>query len=61
MQEFWDNSREHKDDILNFIHGRKQYYFYGTTHYGIGYIGDQEFCFLLSDQMLKDHDDLSAP
>ncbi|MBX3710201.1 MAG: GNAT family N-acetyltransferase [Gammaproteobacteria bacterium] len=59
MQEFWDNSQEHKDDILNFIHGRKQYYFYGTTQYWIGYINDQPFCFLLSDQILKNQNDLS--
>jgi hypothetical protein len=37
MQEFWDNGQEHKDDIINFIHGRKQHYFYGTTqHWGGG-------------------------
>ncbi len=52
MQEFWDNSQEHKDDILNFIHGRKQHYFYGTTMYWVGLIEDQPFCFLLSDQIL---------
>lgn len=59
MQEFWDNSQEHKDDILNFIHGRKQRYFYGTTQYWVGYIDNEPFCFLLSDQMLKEQDDLS--
>ncbi len=53
MQEFWDNSQEHKDDILNFIHGRKQHYFYGTTQYWVGYIDDQPFSFILSDQLLS--------
>lgn len=24
MQEFWDNSQEHKDDILIFMNGRKK-------------------------------------
>ena len=24
VQEFWDNSQEHKDDILNFIQGQKK-------------------------------------
>jgi RPE1 domain-containing protein len=38
MMEFWDNSQEHKDDILNFIHGRKQHRFAGTTKYWIGSI-----------------------
>ncbi len=52
MKEFWDNSQEHKDDILNFIHGRKQHYFYGTTCYWIGSMGDQPFCFVLSDEIL---------
>lgn len=59
MQEFWDNSQEHKDDILNFIHGRKQHYFYGTTQYWVGYIHNQPFCFILTDQMLTEQDDLS--
>jgi len=53
MQEFWDNSQEHRDDILNFIHGRKQHYFYGTTQYWVAYIEDQPFCFILSDQLLS--------
>lgn len=59
MQEFWDNSQEHKDDILNYIHGRTQHYFYGTTQYWIGYSDDQPFCFFLSDQMLTEQNDLS--
>ena len=59
IQEFWDNSQEHKDDILNFIYGRKQHYFYGTTQYWVGYINNQPFCFLLSDQILKEQEDLS--
>ncbi len=52
MQEFWDNSQEHKDDILNFIHGRKQHYFYGTTCYWIGSVDQHPFCFLLTDEIL---------
>lgn len=59
MQEFWDNSQEHKDDILNFIHERQQNYFYGTTKYWIGITENQPFCFLLTDQMLSSQDDLS--
>lgn len=59
MQEFWDNSQEHKEDILNFIHGRKQHYFYGTTQYWVGFIEDEPFCFLLSDQLLAQQGDLS--
>ncbi|NRA73490.1 MAG: GNAT family N-acetyltransferase [Rickettsiales bacterium] len=49
MIEFWDNSQEHKDDILNFIHNRKQHYFSGTTQYFIGLINNEPFAFLLAD------------
>lgn len=52
MQAFWDNTQEHKDDILNFIHGHQQHYFYGTTQYWVGYINEQPFSFILSDQVL---------
>jgi RimJ/RimL family protein N-acetyltransferase len=57
IREFWDNSQEHKDDILNFIHGRKQHYFYGTTQYWLGYIEDQPFSFILSDPILASQAD----
>jgi len=59
MMEFWDNSQEHKDDILNFIHKRKQHYFYGTTMYWVGLTDGEPFCFLLSD-ILQENQDLSA-
>lgn len=56
MVEFWDNTQEHKDDILNFVHGKKQYYFYGTTKYWIGLIDNEPYCFILSDAFLEDQD-----
>lgn len=56
MREFWDNTQAHKDDILNFIHGRKQHYFYGTTMYWVGSIEGEPFCFLLSDILQADQD-----
>lgn len=52
MMEFWDNSQGHKDDILNFIHGRKQTYFYGSTEYRVGYYKNEPFAFILSDIIL---------
>lgn len=58
MIEFWDNSPEHKEDILNFIHSRKQHYFYGTTLYWIGSIHNEPYCFILSD-ILQPEQDLS--
>jgi hypothetical protein len=33
IQEFWDNSQNHKDDNLNFIYEKPQKYFAGTTKY----------------------------
>jgi len=33
IQEFWDNSQNHKDDILNFIYEKPQKYFAGTMKY----------------------------
>ena len=60
MMEFWDNSQEHKDDILNFIHGRKQYYFAGTTQYFIALTEGEPFAFLLAD-ILSPDEDLSPP
>lgn len=58
MIEFWDNSQDHKNDILNFIHGRKQTYFYGTTQYWIGLMDNTPFSFILSDIFLE-HQGLS--
>jgi RimJ/RimL family protein N-acetyltransferase len=59
MMEFWDNSQEHKDDILNFIQGKPQTYFTGTTNYWIGFIDNQPYAFVLSDILKKDQEDLS--
>jgi|ERR1700722_3779392 len=59
MKEFWDNSQGHKDDILNFIHGKKQHYFYGTTMYWVGFLDDQPYSFLLTDQIHSDQEDLT--
>ena len=59
MMEFWDNSSEHKEDILNFIQGKKQHYFAGTTKYWVGYINNDPYCFILSDVLEKHQDDLS--
>lgn len=58
MQEFWDNTPEHKNDILNFIYGRKQHYFAGTTMYWVALINAQPFAFILSDEILPVETDL---
>lgn len=59
VREFWDNSQEHRDDIINFINGQKQHYFYGTTMYWVGYCDHQPFCFVLSDELSADQEDLT--
>ncbi|MDF2577305.1 MAG: hypothetical protein K0S74_789 [Chlamydiales bacterium] len=50
MREFWDNSQEHRDDIVNFMEGRKESstYFNGDFTYWIGSIDNQPFCFLMT-------------
>lgn len=60
MMEFWDNSSEHKDDILNFIYNKPQTYFAGTTQYWVGYIDDKPFAFILSDILERTQSDLTA-
>ncbi len=56
MVAWWDNSEDHKNDILNFVHRRKQHYFYGTTCYWIGLLNNIPFAFLLSDVLHPEQD-----
>ena len=58
MLEFWDNSQEHKDDILNFINGRIEpsNYFNGIFTYWIGYLDDQPFSFILTSEVVPTED-----
>jgi RimJ/RimL family protein N-acetyltransferase len=58
MMEFWDNSQEHKDDIINFINKRPQTYFAGTFEYWIGFFDDEPYAFILSDILEKEQTDL---
>src|SRR5262245_7323331 len=59
MMEFWDNTQEHKDDILNFIYGRKQHRFAGTTQYWVGSYHGELYCFILTDEITALEEDLS--
>lgn len=59
MMEFWDNSDEHKHDIMHFIHNKPQTYLAGTTQYWIGFIGEEPYAFFLSDILKKEQADLS--
>ena len=53
MQEFWDNSQEHKDDIITFVNGRitPSNYFNGIFTYWIGIINNDPFCFILTAEV----------
>lgn len=50
IQEFWDNSQAHKDDIVNFMNGRQEPsdYAHGRYVYWIGLIDNIPFCFLMT-------------
>lgn len=58
MMEFWDNTQEHKADILNFINGRKQHYFYGTTKYWVASFDHHLYAFILTDEIKSSEVDL---
>jgi RimJ/RimL family protein N-acetyltransferase len=58
IQEFWDNSQEHKDDIINFMCGNKRTYFYGTMQYWVALMNNRPFGFIVSDDVLTEQEDL---
>ena len=50
MMEFWDNSGEHKDDILNFMNGRREVsnYFDGIFDYWIGLMDGVPYAIIMT-------------
>ena len=52
VQEFWDNTQEHKDDILNFMDGRTKpsNYCNGKYVYWIAYTGGNPYAMLMTIQ-----------
>lgn len=58
VQEFWDNSLEHRQDILSFMNGRKEasVYFGGVFIYWIGYYNKEPYSFFLTSEVLFDQD-----
>ena len=50
VKEFWDNSQGHKDDILNFIGGRKEpsSYANGLYCYWVGLIDDKPYSLIMT-------------
>jgi len=64
VKEFWDNSQDHRDDILYFMQNKKRRYFNGIADYWVGSIGDakntEPYCFLLTTEVLATQPDLKA-
>lgn len=58
VKEFWDNSPEHKDDIINFVNGRNtpSNYFDGIFTYWIGLLEEVPFAFLMTSEVLSTED-----
>lgn len=52
MQEFWDNSQAHRDDIMNFMQGRKipSDYFGGLFIYWLGCIDDEPYSLIMTHE-----------
>lgn len=58
VQEFWDNSHEHKEDILNFMNGRitPSNYCEGLYSYWIGLIDMVPFSMIMTLQEKRSYD-----
>ncbi|MBY0463060.1 MAG: acetyltransferase [Alphaproteobacteria bacterium] len=54
VQEFWDNSEDHRKDILIFINGRKEPspYANGIFDYWIGSIDNHPYCLLMTSEIM---------
>lgn len=50
---FWDNSQEHRDDIIVFMHGRQESsaYFDGVFTYWVGCDGNIPFCLVMTSDL----------
>lgn len=60
VKEFWDNSQEHRDDILIFMNGSNapRPYFNGTFDYWVGLINDEPFALLMTSEIKNAETDL---
>jgi RimJ/RimL family protein N-acetyltransferase len=58
VQEFWDNSQEHKNDIQIFMNGRVEtsIYFDGIFSYWIGFYDETPYAFLLTCEITHDQE-----
>lgn len=55
IKAFWDNSQTHRDDIINFMEGRRTAspYFDGIFDYWVGSVSDVPFCFLMTAEVFN--------
>lgn len=60
VQEFWDTSPEHKEDILIFMRGRKEAspYHGGIFDYWVGFFENEPYCLLMTSEILPNEKDL---
>ena len=58
VMEFWDNTQGHKDDIINFVNGRKtpSSYCDGLYSYWIGYMDETPYCMVMTIQEKPEYD-----
>lgn len=58
VKEFWDNTPEHRQDILLFMQGRKEPspYADGIFTYWIGFVDQDPYCLIMTSEMLDDID-----
>jgi len=58
VKEFWDNSPEHREDILNFMKGRTEPspYYDGMFDYWIGFIERDPYCLLMTSEVFDEPD-----
>ena len=54
VKEFWDNTVEHKQDIIIFMHGRKEPspYSNGIFDYWVGLFENEPFCLVMTSSLL---------
>jgi|GEM_PF-270460 len=60
VKEFWDNSQNHRKDILIFINGRKEPspYFDGIFDYWIGLVNNEPYCLVMTSEIFPTQTDL---
>src|ERR1043166_5147939 len=53
VKEFWDNTPEHREDILIFMKGRKEPspYFEGMFDYWVGFVHNEPYSLLMTSEV----------